>query len=165
MKPFSPDIKAKIRFLYIDEGKSALDISKKYKGNPSPQTIAGWAKNNGWDKDRKQRTHDEYEKLSPQHLANKLLKHISDILNKKKFTTKDADALAKLRITMEKIVDKKFQIPMMYELLTKFINFLNKNYPDFMVANEEIFYNAVLHFKNEMKAELEGDPSYKTIGE
>jgi transposase len=164
MKPFSPEIKAKIRFLYVDEGKSALAISKKYKGNPSAQTISLWAKINGWDKERTERTHDEYEKLSPQHLANKILKHIGNILDKKgkSFTTKDADALAKLRVSMEKITDKKYQIPMMYELLTNMIDFLNKNYKQFITDE---FLNAIRHFKNELKADLEGSALRQAIGD
>lgn len=162
MKPFPPDVKAKIRFLYVDEGKSALDISKKYKGNPSAQTISLWAKQNGWNQERTEHTHEEYEKLSPQNLATKILKHIAHILDKKtaRFTTKDADALAKLRVAMEKITDKKYQIPMMYELLTNEVDFLNKNYPQFVT---EEFLNAIRHFKNELKANLEGSAVRQAI--
>ena len=162
MKPFSPEIKAKIRFLYVDKGLSALEISKKYHGNPSAQTISLWAKANGWNIERTETTQEEYEKLSPQNLANKILQHIAHILDKKKarFTTKDADALAKLRVSMEKITDKKYQIPMMYELLTNEVDFLNKNYPQFIT---EEFLNAIRHFKNELKSKLEGSAVQQAI--
>jgi hypothetical protein len=157
VKPFSPDLKAKIRFMYVDEGKSALEISKKFHGNPSAQTIALWAKKNGWNNEKNEHEHNEYERLSPQSLANKILQRIAHILNKKvsSFTTRDADALAKLRITMEKITDKKYQIPLMYELLTSLIDFLNMNYPVFIT---EEFLNAIRHFKNDLKADLENSP-------
>jgi hypothetical protein len=154
MKPFSPDTIAKIKALYVNEGKSALDISKKCHGQPSSQTISGWVKKYDWNKLRDEYLNEKYEELSPQNIAQKILQKIHHLLNQdvKKFTTKDADALAKLRVSMEKLTDKKYQIPMMYEVLTQFIEFLTGNYPQYV--NDE-FLNVVRHFKNELKSNLE----------
>jgi len=143
--------KAQIKLLYI-QGSSALNISNQFGGAPSPQTITNWANTPdsdglSWLDQRNSFAQKEYEKLSPQSQAQKILERINLLLQKspEKFTTKDADALAKLQKVMEKLVDKRYHLPVMFNLLTDFLNFLKINYP--LLITPELI-NSVRHYKN-----------------
>ncbi len=155
---YSPDTKAEVKKMFVIEGKGFDNIANHFSNKPTKQTIANWAKkknSNGsnWFKERDDYTQSQYESLSPKRMATKILKKIHVILDKpdEDFNVKEADALAKLRVALEKITDKRYQIPMMFELLTDLIKFLRKHYPE--LANEK-FINAIRHFKNELKERL-----------
>lgn len=160
MKPFSPELKARVKVMFVDKGLTAAEISKQLHGMPSPQTISGWALKGNWKKSREDVTQAYYDRVSPGSMAQKILGKIAFILDQddKKFTSKDADALAKLRVTMERIMDKKYQIPMMYEVLEMEVEFLSKNYP--ALATPDLFI-AIRHFKNELKSSIEDNPVSK----
>ena len=157
--PFDPKIKAAIHKEFV-EGKPAKVISEEYDGKPTAQCILNWAhkkdkvtKKNWFDEKRDYEI-EQYEGLSPQTQAQKILKKIDRIISKsdKSFTTKDADALSKLQKLMEKLIDKKFQLPTMYHLLTRFMEFLSLHYKN-LLTKEMI--NAIRHFKNKLKEEFE----------
>lgn len=163
---YSAKIKAEIRLLFVQEGKSPAEISRLYDNKPTAQGIINWSKSkpkNGkgqsWIEEREEFEQQMYENLSPQSQADKILKKINVLLSQdnKSFTTKDADALAKLQKVMEKLVDKKFQVPVMFHMLTRLIDFFAKHYSKFLKGGEITkgeFINAIKHFKNELKDEL-----------
>lgn len=157
MKPFSPELKAKVKHLYVNKGLSALAISEKYKGSPSAQTVNLWVKKDKWDNLRADFMNDSYEKFAPQNLVLKIYKKIETLLNKPdaEFTVKDADALAKLKSSMEKLVGKKFQIDMMFATLKEMLLFFERYYRS--LTTEELL-NAVTHFKNSKLETLGENP-------
>lgn len=163
---YGPEIKAKCKDMLVREGLNVETISQRMKGRPHQNSIRKWArkKENGktWYDLRNEYQDMLYENLSPQSQAEKILQRINFVLQKdlSQFSTADADSLAKLQKMMERVVDKKFQIPMLYELLTKLIEFLKSNYKE-LVTKELI--NAVRHFKNELKNELELGNVAKTL--
>ena len=57
-----------------------------------------------------------------------------------------ADALRKTQRSMEFIVNKDFQIPMLFEFLTKLIEFLSRFYKHLLTSELK---NAIKHFKND----------------
>ena len=158
---YTPEQRAKIKFMFINKAMSALEISKEFNGKPSPQCILNWSRlvnseGKTWELEREEYEQHQYEKLSPQSQAEKILLRIELMLNKplKGFTTKDADALSKLQKVMEKLSDKKFQVPTMYYVLTRFGEFLAVNYKD-LLKPESGLTNAIRHFKNVLKEEFE----------
>lgn len=159
MKRYDFKTKNEIHNKFVKEGISVRELSRQYNGNPSAQCIIYWSRQRvegkpTWEEERDEYQANEYEKLSPQNQVQKILMRINKILSQdvSTFTTKDADALAKLQKMMERIVDKKFQIPMMFELLTKEIEFLMRHYSELVTTD---FLNAIRHFKNELKEKLE----------
>lgn len=150
---YKPEILIDCKRLFIQEGLSALEISKRFNGKPSHQTIINWSKKEGWENERKNFQNSQYEKLSPKSLAEKILKKIELVLETpdKKFTTKDADALAKLQSSLVKITDSKYQIPALYQALTEFVKFLKHNYPQLLTTE---LLNAIRHFKNSLQDQL-----------
>ncbi len=159
MSRFSPKQRMEIKLMFVQQGKSALEISKHFGSKPSVQTIINWSKKKNsegvsWEDEREQFEVEEYESLSPQSQAKKILRKINVVLSKsdRSFTTKDADALSKLQKSMEKLIDKKFQIPTMFKLLTHFLEFLSANYKNLVTAE---LINATRHFKNVLKEEME----------
>ena len=158
---YSPEQRAKIKFMFINKAMSALEISKEFNGKPSPQCILNWSRlinseGRTWELEREEYEQHQYEKLAPQNLAEKILERINVVLSKssKRFTTKDADALSKLQKVMEKLVNKKFQTPTMFYVLTRFGEFLSVNYKD-LLKPELGLTNAIRHFKNVLKEEFE----------
>lgn len=160
MKVYKVQVRAEIHRLFVQEGLSAKEIARRFKGKPSAQTVSNWAsekRKDGsltWNEERDDLERQAYENMSPEAQAQKILKRINFILNKDitKFNTKEADALAKLQKLMERVIDKKYQIPMMFELLTKFTEFLKDNYQE-LLSDEML--NAIKHFKNYKRKQLE----------
>lgn len=155
---YSPEVRAEVKKMFVLEGRSAKYISGYFKGKPSLQTIMNWANDKNkegknWFDEREEYELQRYEQISPKGLANKILQKINFLLNKddSNFSVKDADALAKLRVALERITDRKYQIPMMYEMLTDLTTFLREHYPK--LANQELV-NAIRHFKNTLKERL-----------
>lgn len=164
---YGPKIRAEVKQLFVKEGWNYFKIAAKYHFHPAHNTIELWAKkeqSNGltWLLEKEQYENLVYENLSPQALAEKILQRIHFILQKDvtQFSDKDSDSFSKLMKGMERLVDKKFQIPMLYEMLTKFVDFLKDNYKG--LVTEELI-NAVRHFKNELKSELELGNVTKTL--
>lgn len=155
---YSPAIRAEIKKLFVNDGKSPITISNIYKGNPTMQSISNWAnainkEGKNWKDEREDYEQYYYEQLSPKNLASKIMMKIDSFLSKSNedFNVKDADALSKLRVSLEKITDKRYQIPMMYQLLQDEIVFLREHYPE---LSEEPLINAIRHFKNTLKERL-----------
>lgn len=161
---YPPELMARAKVMFVQEGKSALEIAKLLEG-PSHQTISNWAKKRPavtrsrnaeqcttWIEEKATFQHNMYANMSPASQAQKILEKINAILgiDGKSFTTKDADALAKLSKLMENITDKKYQVPMMFEILTRLVGFLKTNYATIV---NETFLNAVRHFKNDIMNE------------
>lgn len=152
MKSYDNDQFVEIKRLYVIDGKSALEISKIYQKKPTAQTILNWAKKFDWDTEKEKAIQDKFDAISPKNLASKILEQISAIVNKDGFTPKDADALAKLQSALQKVTDKNYQLPVMYQVLTDFLEFIRINYP--LLLTDDLI-KAVRDFKNEIKAKLE----------
>mgnify|MGYP001035138865 CR=1 FL=1 len=168
-KHYDTNTKAEAKYLYIDKELSYVQISNHFGGRPTWQTVRNWAitkdpvTNLSWQDEKKKKYKDKYLKLSPQQQAQGLMdavNHIIDVLSTKikkgstdvKELSTLADSLAKINKTLENVVDKKFQIPMMYEFLEKFVSFLQLNYKQFITPE---FINVIKHFKNDLRKQLE----------
>jgi len=141
---------------FIMDGKTPRQIAKLFNGKPSPQTLTLWAN----EKDQDGKTwHDlkvdqrdkEYEIVSPQNMAAKILGRIYELLASPDFNEKTADALAKLQAAMNRISEPKYQLPTMYHMLTQLINFLAVNYPGLLTPEIK---TALQDFKNHLRGEL-----------
>jgi len=156
---YGPKVKAEIHKEFV-EGKPATVISKEFRNKPTAQQILNWAHakdretGKNWFDEKRDYELEQYEGLSPQTQAQKILKKIDRLISKsdKSFTTKDADALSKLQKLMEKLIDKKFQLPTMYHLLTRFMEFISLHYKKLLTKE---LINAIRHFKNSLKEEFE----------
>lgn len=155
---YGPKIKADIRKRFV-EGEPAAQIAKSYANEPTSMQILNWAhkpdpeSGRTWLDEKRDYELESYEDLSGQSQAEKILKKIDRFISKsdRSFTTKDADALSKLQKLMEKIVDRKFQLPTMLYFQKRYVDFMKARYP--VLVNEE-FINAQRHFVREMKEEF-----------
>lgn len=152
---YKPEIVATAKAMFVQEGKSALQIAEALSG-PTHQTISNWARQNrakkgeplrNWITEREEHINALYVKLSPKQQAQKFLDKIDRLLAKptEDFDTKDADALSKLHKAMQDILDDKYQLPMMFQVLGDLIGFLKLHYGELVT---EQFVNAIRHFKN-----------------
>jgi hypothetical protein len=159
-KRYDSTLKAECRVMFVEHEQSYQKISDYYDGSPSAQCIQQWATKKdartgkSWADERNEKADGKYLALSPQAQASKVLERINFLLadDVENWDPKQADALAKTQKVLEKIVDKKFQVPMMYELLKKLIEFLKLHYSDQVTAE---LLNAIRHFKNELRKKLE----------
>lgn len=168
-KRYSSQVKAEAKFMRVDKEMSYTQISNHFNGHPSASQVRIWAQKKdpvskiSWEDELKMKAKDKYRKLSPQSQAQGLMDALDHIIIKlgAKLKTGDgnvkelstmADSLSKVNKTLEKIVDKKFQIPMLYEFLENFISFLALHYKQLITPE---FINAVKHFKNETRKKLE----------
>lgn len=163
MKRYTHEIKNEARHFFIKDEWSAKRISDYFNGSPTVQTVINWAackdKKSGlnWYEEREQFTSSEYEKMSPNSLAEKLYKIIENLAeaDPKAWTNEDSDSLIKLTRAVETLVDVKDKLPVAFEVLTDYIQFTKENYPKLYareLKNELI--NSIRHFKNELKKRL-----------
>jgi len=154
MKGYNPNIKVQAKKMYVQEGKSANEISKNFNGKPTAQTVLNWVTKEKWDVLKSDYQNKQYEKLSPKSMAEKILSKIDKLLSVStdEFTTKDADALAKLQKSLANITDSKQQLPIMFELLTDFVNFLENKHPELLTPD---LVDAIGEFSTELKKRLE----------
>ena len=140
------------------EGLSYNEIAKQ-PGMPAVPTLSNWGKKKNtdgltWDDEMEQFQSERFALLAPGGLAVKILRAIEHLMNKdvSKLTGKDADALAKYHKAFVRIVDKKYHVHMMFEVLGDFLVFLKNNYPD-LVKDGKVF-NAIRNFKNTLLTKL-----------
>lgn len=155
---FNNEIWIEIKRLYVYDGQTANAISKM-EGMPTAATILKRAKatnNEGlnWDDEKQQFQSERLALLAPGGLAIKIFEKIEKFLTKDitKFSTKDADAIAKLHKSLERVLDKRYHVHMMIEVLTDYMKFLRENYPE-LVADGKIF-NSARNYKNTMLNKL-----------
>jgi hypothetical protein len=155
---YKPQLRAEVKKLFVDDGLPAYEISKLYAGHPSTQTVLNWADRFSWYKDRQDLEVKAYEALTPQSIQQKFLQKVNFILNKdlSELKSKDADAIIKFIKSMKELLNKDFQLPMMYQVLTDLLEFIHKNYPEFMKVNEN-FLIIIQHFKNELLERSESE--------
>ena len=154
------DVKTKMEIKKrVVEGEAFKVIAKDYNNKPTPQQISNWANKKDpktgltWLDEAYEYETDQYESLSGKNQANKIMKKIDRIISKsdKSFTTKDADALAKLQRLMERVIDRKFQLPTMLYFAKRRLEFLKAHYKE--LVSEELI-NAERHFSKEMQEEF-----------
>jgi hypothetical protein len=142
---------------FVEKGYSPRKISDEMGGSPHHQTIRQWAKKpnkktgKDWYDEREELRQKKYESSSPQAITLKILDKINDLLKVENFTPKDADALAKLQSSLNKIVDRKFQIPVMFDMLENLVRFARNRHPK--VCDDD-FIIMIREFKNDLYARL-----------
>lgn len=155
-KHFDKEIRLEARRQFVHEEKGPHEIAKHFKQRPSANTIMKWAKEKNpegkdWYDQRQALEEDEYEKISPSSLVKKILNKIHKFYEKADFSHIDADAIAKLQKQLEKIDDPRYQIPVMYQLMTDFVNYTRQNYPN-LITQE--FAEAIRDFRTEIRKKL-----------
>ncbi len=157
-KVFDDQLYNRVKRMYVEEGLGGETISRELDGQVSMNTVRNWARKKdpdtgkSWRDLRREIRDQNYEKVSPQAMANRILSRIHEILNKTGFTNSDADALWKLQKNLERLTDKRFQIPVMFQFLEDQVKFMRKNYGHLMT---EEYLTAIRHFKNELRVRLE----------
>jgi hypothetical protein len=156
MGSYPEEIYYEIKKLFIRENKTATEISGIYNKKPPEQTISLWAK----QKDKKGKTwydlrmefrDKQYAEVSPKSLANKILQRINEIMNED-WTDKTADQLVKLQSSLEKLTSAKYQVPVMYYMLSEYVDYMRK-YHKKMVSKK--FLETIRDFKNYLRSRLE----------
>jgi len=151
MPNYGTDTKILCRMLYVQQRKNPNQIARQFHNRPNANTITNWAIKGNWDRQRQEWEDAEYEKISPQALATRVIKRIIQTLDDPDFNNKSADALAKLQKTLEKIVDIRYQIPIMYQLLTDLVEFLQANHKKLISVQ---LIDAIRDFRNEIRRRL-----------
>ncbi len=148
MNKYSREIINNCRTLYTDHQMTPAAISEKMGGRPSESTIKKWAADENWFLDVK-----SPEEISPRAIAAKILKKISFLLEKEnnEFTVKDAEAIARFQKALERITDIKYQLPVMYQMLTDLLIHIREEHPE--VYSDKLI-TAIRHFKEKMKNRL-----------
>ena len=160
MRQYGPKIRARAKQLYVQEGKSPREIvgvleEENFQEVPSWQTVDNWRRKKDrtdktWMDYREDEKARQYEMVSEENLARKILQKIYDRLGND--NDKMPDDMAKLAATMRKIVDPKFQIHIMYSMLTDQVKYAKKYFPD--LANER-YLEMVRDFKNFLRGRLD----------
>jgi len=157
-KVVSDELYNRVKRMYVEEGLGGETITAELQGAITKNTVRNWARKvdpvtgKSWKDLRREVRDRNYEKVSPAAMANRILNRIHEILYKQGFTNSDADALAKLQRSLERLTDKRFQIPVMFQFLEDQVKFMRKNYGHLMT---EEYLTAIRHFKNELRARLE----------
>ena len=179
-KRYSMKLKNIVKKLYVEDGMTAMEISKLKKTYPSHQTITIWATTKSragitWRDEKEQRRIDHYNSIAPQAMVSKALGKIDWLLSKENLETKDFDALSKMQKFLREITDWRYHAPMIFQAITRYMHFVDVNYPElikglkftnasqkYMVVTTGVFMNSLTHFKNELIKELE-DVEFKGI--
>lgn len=146
--------KPAIKALFVEEGLEPDTIARRYKNRPTPQTVRNWSNQidehgKTW-RDYRREYQEEMYLLSSntKTIAAKILMRIHKLLDSEDFSTKTADALAKLQKNMEAIVDPKYHVGMLFTFLEDFIAFMREHYPE--MATEE-FASLARDYKNHIR--------------
>lgn len=152
---------AEIKHLFVEKEYSAKQICE-LPGMPHYNTILNRAKKRDragktWYDYRDERSDQLYAQLSPQNQAHRIMTRINALLDKPVGDdAKFADAIYKLNSTMQRLVDKDFQVPMFYHFAEQFVKYCKEHHSE--VVTQE-FIDAVRAFKNHVRARLTGDLS------
>jgi hypothetical protein len=152
-------VKIQARIMFIEQGMKIEDISKHLGGQPCTSTIGNWTNEKDkegktWKDHRQVHLDNMYLQMSPGAMADNIFDRIKKmLLDKDMDSSKFADALHKMNLSIAGIVDPKLQIPVMYQLLEDQVEFARLHYPDFF---KDDFREFVIAFKNHIRARLEG---------
>lgn len=154
MANFSVDVYNRCKRMFVEDNKSCSEISRELgDGAPHHNTILRWSKKvdprtgKTWEDERLDYQHSEYENASPKAMAQKIVDKINGILESEDFVVgRDSDALWKLQKAFEKLVDKKHQLTIMFDMLSDLMVFIKNYYPG--LFSDELI-NAIRQFKNE----------------
>lgn len=151
---YKSEIKIEAHRMRVYEGLSYNLISKS-PGMPSPATLIKWGKKKNkdgmnWDDEMEQFQSEKFALMAPGGLAIKILKAIEHLMSKdvRKLTPKDADALSKFHKSFVRIVDKRYHVHMMFEVMKDLVLFLKQEYPD-LIKDGKLF-NSFRLFKNNL---------------
>lgn len=142
--------------MFVQRRLKPLQISKELGGKPAAKSIERWAftrakkgKNKGktWVDLRDEQANDEYELMTPESLAFRILDDIKSLYNNSELTPeRRADALVKLYKPMEKLLEPKLRVNALFATLKDFVAFVQDNYPQII---SDDFTNAIRTYKDE----------------
>lgn len=154
--PYTAEARAEARRLWVEESKGPTDISRTFGGKPTPQTVLNWAnvpddQGKTWDDYRAERADALIASTSPETLALNLMARVQQLASQPSLDPKQADALAKYVSSLRKLTDPAYQLGMVYQTLTGFLDFLRSQYPD--VVTDPLI-GAFRDYKNESRRRL-----------
>lgn len=150
-KRYSPEVIANCKKLYVYDNWSFKKISDFYEGSPHHQTVQNWAEEYDWEKDRTDYVDSIIHQITPKQIEQLYLKRIYEVLSDPGFTPKDSDALRKLQLDFRDITDPASQLPVVYAMLSEFIDYIKK-YHSAMLT--ESLLNLFRDFKNYQRSKL-----------
>lgn len=153
------DVYNEAKRLFVEQAKSCEDICVLIGGAIAVSTLYKYAKTpdddgRTWYDLRIEYRDQLYQEASPQHVAQKLIEKINELLNADDFDTKSADAIAKLQRSLDRILDSSYQIPVMYGMLSDFVVFAKDHYPDLLAHDGGAFVACIRDFKNTLRERL-----------
>ncbi len=154
--PYPPAVRAEAQRLIVEQGWSVQRVSDNFGGYPSRQCIHNWAARrdadgNNWYDLRTKLVEDLVSSTTPEKLMTRILEKINSILEDPSFDTKKADQLSKLTKVFREIVDTRYHVQVMYQVMTDFVTFARKHYPDALTRE---LLEVVRDFKNEVRGRL-----------
>src|SRR5699024_5672904 len=137
-KRYPVEVIANAKKLYVYDNWSFKKISKFYDGQPHWQTLQNWAEEEHpetgktWEQERQDYFDSVVHQISPQQIKELYMKRIYEVLSDPKFNTKHSDSLRKLQKDFREMTDPGNQIPVVYAMLTEFINYLKQYHNDLL---------------------------------
>jgi len=137
-KKHSDHIRNVVKMMVVQRHMDAAAISRELGGIPAAKTIERWmykkatrGKNTGktWIDLRDEQTTNEYELLTPENLAYRIMEDIKSLYNDPNLTPeRRADALAKLYKPMERLLEPKLRVNALFATLKDFVDFLHQKH-------------------------------------
>jgi len=155
-KKHSDHIKNVCKMMIVQRHMDAAAVSRELGGKPSAKTIERWMytkatrgqnKGKNWIDLRDEQTTNEYELLTPETLAFRIMEDIKALYQNPDLSPeRRADALVKLYKPMEKLLEPKLRVNALFATLKDFVDFLHRNHPD-LISDE--LMNAIREYKDE----------------
>ncbi len=124
--------------LYVEDLKTVTAAA--HEVGVSPAIVGVWARKKDedgltWHDYRAMREDQMYEEMSPKALAKKILEVI---WQKVRAENVNADEIVKLTKSLNSIVEEKYKLPTMYEMLRDLIDFIQTKYPHLIAGTDLI---------------------------
>jgi uncharacterized protein Usg len=154
--PYSSHVRAEAKRLFVNQDYTFAQIERALAPDgPVAQTINNWAQQadgNGktWHDLRDERRERLFRETSPEQMAAKLMQRMDTALDKP--GTKGADELAKYAAVFQDIVDPRYQLSMVFQVLTDFVQFCQDEHPDLIAEGD--LTDAARRFKDRERERL-----------
>ena len=157
-KRYPPEIIANCKKLYVYDNWSFRKISDFYDGSPHWQTVQNWAEEEHpetektWEEERQEYIDSIVHQITPDKIKQLYMQKIYETLTDPDFNTGHSDSLRKLQKDFREMTDPGNQIPVVYAMLTEFVNYLKQYHND--LITEELL-NAIRDYKNYQRNKLQ----------
>lgn len=156
-KRYPPDLVANAKKLIIYEGWSPRKVSEFYDGSPHWQTIRNWAEElneegKDWFDLRQDYIDSVVNQITPHQIERLYQKRIYEVLSDPEFGVKHSDSLRKLQKDFHQITEPGRQIPVVYAMLTEFINYMRQHHSELLTAD---LLAAIRDYKNYQRNKLQ----------